>query len=158
MIIDVKRFIDGENVNHYSDGNRLLSIKLGLEIGNVNPILGIGIGDLEKEIFSKYENNYPEILPEVRLTPHNQYVYVYAACGAIGLLLFLISTLYPLFSKESYSNYLFLSIYIILLSSFLSEATIENQLGTAIFITFYFRKNIYLFIKPSLYGGFFVAK
>jgi O-antigen ligase len=137
MSTDVGKFLKGESVNYYSDGNRLLSIKLGLEIGNTHPLVGIGIGDVEKEMFALYEKKYPDIAPENRLTPHNQFIYIYAACGLAGLLLFIIATLYPFILSDSYKSIVFISINVIILSSYLSEATIENQLGVCLFVTFY---------------------
>jgi len=137
MTRDIQRFSNGENVNYYSDGNRLLSISLGLELANKTPLLGVGIGDVQKKMFKAYDDNHPEISSENRLIPHNQYVYVYLGCGLIGLIGFIIATSMPFFIQEGYTNGLFISIHALLISSFISEATIENQLGVALFSVFY---------------------
>jgi len=137
MSVDVKRFINSESVDFYSDGNRLLSIKIGLALAQQNPLSGVGIGDIEGDMFSYYEKHHPEISPKNRLIPHNQFVYVFTACGITGLILFMWAIFYPFFSANTYSNTLFLTIIIVLLSSYISEATLENQLGVALFITFY---------------------
>jgi O-antigen ligase len=147
MSTDISRFLKGESANHYSDGNRLLSIKTGIELGNSSPVFGIGIGDVEKEMFSYYEKNYPDISPENRLTPHNQFIYIYAACGLAGLLLFLIASFYPFILSNTYKSIVFLSINVIILTSYLSEATIENQLGVSLFVTFYL---IGWYCKPDI--------
>ena len=137
MIKDVSMFMKGKGMNEYSDSNRLLSIKLGIELGNTSPLIGLGVGDVKNEIFKAYETNYPKVLPERRLIPHNQFVFIYMAIGGIGLLLFLFLTFYPLFQNKTYSGFLFLTCNTIFISSYLSEATLENQLGVSLFITFY---------------------
>ncbi|HSZ25869.1 MAG TPA: O-antigen ligase family protein [Cytophagaceae bacterium] len=137
MIRDISMFMKGEGANDFSDANRLLSIKLGIELGNEHPWFGVGVGDVRNEVFNAYEKKYPSITAERRLIPHNQFVYIYAACGIIGLILFLWFSFYPFFIKKSYSGYLFLSLNAVILSSYLSESTLETQLGVCIYITFY---------------------
>jgi O-antigen ligase len=143
MVIDISKFMKVKdknierNVNNYSDTNRLVSIKLGIELGNQSPLIGLGLGDVQNEIFRAYEVNYPKVRQERRLIPHNQFVYVYMAVGGIGLLLFCFFSFYPFLSKSSYSGFLFLTHNTIFISSYISEATLENQLGVCLFITFY---------------------
>lgn len=137
MITDVGRFFRGEDVNQWSDGNRLLSIRIGIELGKTSPLIGIGIGDVEPEMFAYYSSYHPEIWKDYQLTPHNQFVYVFTACGLIGLILFTIVTLYPLTRKVTYKSMLFLTLVVSLLTSYISEATLENQLGVCLLITFY---------------------
>ncbi len=143
MVRDVSLFFKGRErgkgsrANDYSDVNRLLSIKLGIELGNTSPWIGLGLGDVKNEIFNAYATKYPRVQEGRRLIPHNQFVYVYMAVGGIGLALFCIFCFYPLFSKSSYSGFLFISTNVIFISSYLSESTLENQLGVCLFITLY---------------------
>jgi O-antigen ligase len=137
MITDVGRFLKGEDVNQWSDGNRLLSIKIGIEVGKKSPMVGVGIGDVESEMFAYYSKYYPEIWKELQLTPHNQFVYVFTTCGLIGLLVFIIVAFYPLVVQVTYKSMLFLTVVVSMLTSYLSEATLENQLGVCLLITFY---------------------
>jgi O-antigen ligase len=137
MITDVGRFLKGEDVNQWSDGNRLLSIKIGIEIAKTNPLIGVGIGDLESEMSDYYSIHHPEIWKELQLTPHNQFVYVLATCGLIGLLIFIIVVFYPLTLSITYKSWLFLTVIVSILTSYISEATLENQLGVCLLITFY---------------------
>jgi O-antigen ligase len=137
MAEDVNSFLEGKNVTYYSDGNRLLSIKAGLELGKQHPILGLGIGDVEPAMFSYYEKNHPEIVPDRRLTPHNQFVYIFVGCGLVGLVLFCIAVFYPFMLRNTYYSLVFLALNVTAITSYLSEATLENQLGVCVFITFY---------------------
>jgi O-antigen ligase len=137
MATDVSRFIKGEGVNHWSDGNRLLSIKIGIEVGNTNSLIGVGVGDVQKEMFAYYKKYHRYVLKEFRLIPHNQFVYVYTGCGLIGLAVFLFASFYPFSKSITYHSTFFLSVLVTIISSYLSEATLENQLGVCLFITFY---------------------
>ncbi len=137
MALDISRFLKGEDVNHWSDGNRLLSLKIGLKVGTSNPIVGVGVGDVFDEMCYYYKKNHPEVLEKFRLIPHNQFLYVFAASGVIGLILFLYVSFFPFFLSITYRSIVFLALLVSILSSYISEATLENQLGVCLFITFY---------------------
>jgi O-antigen ligase len=134
---DVSRYLNGESVNDFSDGNRLLSIQLGLELFKENPLLGVGSGDLQEEMTRKYKAGYPDILESNYLIPHNQFVYVIAALGIIGLILFLICIFYPITFKVIWTYPLVMLLLIICYTSFISEATIEVQDGVALLTLLY---------------------
>jgi O-antigen ligase len=135
MIRDVSFFLKGENHNDYSDSNRLLSWKIGIETALENPVWGVGVGDIKNSIFDTYKQNYPEISPENHIIPHNQFIFVFAGCGMVGLFIFLFATLYPFIRFSGYT--LFFILNSIIITSYISEATIENQLGTCFFLTFF---------------------
>lgn len=137
MTLDVSRFFKGKGVARWSDGNRLLSIQIGVELGNEHPLTGLGIGDVEKDMSAYYLKNHSDVPKDYHLIPHNQFVYVYAACGLIGLAVFIWVTLYPFFFKSTYRSIVFLALLVSILTSYLSEATLENQLGVCLFTTFY---------------------
>lgn len=137
MALDVSRFFKGKGAAHWSDGNRLLSIQIGIELGNEHPLTGLGIGDVEKDMSAYYLKNHSDIPKDYHLIPHNQFVYVYTACGIIGLAVFLVVTLYPFFLSITYRSIVFLTLLVSIFTSYLSEATLENQLGVCLFITFY---------------------
>ncbi|MBC7450342.1 MAG: O-antigen ligase family protein, partial [Cytophagales bacterium] len=129
MVRDITRFASGKSVNNYSDGNRLLSMKIGTEIGLEHPVLGVGSGDVEQEMNKAYETQYPDIDPHNRLIPHNQFVYIFTALGFTGLFIFIICLLLPVFTKEIFTDVFCLSVLVSSYSSFLSEATLEVQQG-----------------------------
>ncbi len=120
--------------SEYSDGARVMSLKVGLEIGREHPLLGIGAGNLRQEVKNRYALKFEEpIEPKM---PHNQFVSVFAGTGILGLVLFLIAFFFPLFYKKAYQNTMFLSFNIIVLLSFLVENTIENAIGIAFYLFF----------------------
>lgn len=134
---DVSRYLNGQSVNDFSDGNRLLSIQLGLELFKENPWLGVGSGDLQEEMTNKYKSGYPDILERNYLIPHNQFIYVIAALGISGFMLFLLCVFYPITYKVIWTYPLVMLLLIVCYTSFISEATIEVQDGVALLSLLY---------------------
>lgn len=129
MVRDINQFVTGKSVNNYSDGNRLLSMKLGVQVGLENPIVGVGSGDVQDEMNKVYKNEYPDIDKNNWLIPHNQFVYIYTALGIVGLLVFIGCLLYPLFNRDVLNDVFCLAVLISSYTSFLSESTLEVQQG-----------------------------
>ena len=132
-LYDLEQFRAGKGSN-YSDSERIGSIMAGLKVGNDNPILGCGYGDLNKEVNIAYREVFPqEKEPKI---PHNQYVMIYAGLGIVGLCLFFYTIFYPIFYQRNYKESIFLGLNIILICSFLTEATLETQAGVALYCLF----------------------
>jgi O-antigen ligase len=132
-IRDYQHFMAG-NGSDFSDSERFDSILVGMKIGNEAPLLGCGYGDLWKEIQTTYSRDFSRE-DEVKL-PHNQFVMIYAGLGIIGLGLFVFTFLFPLFYQKNYQDWYFLALHLIVFFSFLVEATMETQVGTAIYSFF----------------------
>ncbi|MCY7410380.1 MAG: O-antigen ligase family protein, partial [Chitinophagales bacterium] len=141
MRVDLKELLVKGNAS-YSDGGRILSIQKGLEILKEHPFTGSGIGDLQTEMKVKLENSTEN--PNDVLLPHNQFVFIAAGTGIFGLLVFIAAVFLPLFSKKHLRNPLFVCFNIILISSFLTEPTIEEQIGTSFYLMFLLL--IYVFV------------
>src|SRR6185295_11809303 len=123
-----------QNTTGLSDAARIMSVENGLKIGEKNFLLGVGAGDLQQEA-NKFYLNFPDITEAKRL-PHNQFVWVFASTGIIGLLIFCWGIFFPLFYKRNFANPLFACLYIIVISSFLTEATLEEQIGACFYLVF----------------------
>ncbi len=117
----------------YSDGARVISLKIGMEIGNEHPVFGAGAGNLRQEVKDRYAEKFSEIEPKM---PHNQLVSVYAGTGVVGIVLFLLAFFFPLFYRKAFRNTMFLSFNIIVFLSFMVENTIENSIGIAFYLFF----------------------
>lgn len=87
---------------NYSDLWRLISLQMGIEIGNEHPIVGVGAGNLRQVVIDRYAAEYPE-MKQIRM-PHNQLISVYAGTGLVGLGVFLFAFFYPLVSRKSGSR------------------------------------------------------
>jgi len=130
---DLKMHLSGKG-EHYSDSGRITSLKVGLQIGNKHPLLGVGAGDLRQEVQRVYAKDYAAI--DQKLMPHNQLVSVYAGMGIIGLSVFLFAFFYPLFYQKNYEDPLFLAFHVVVFFSFMIENTIENAIGIAFYVFF----------------------
>lgn len=129
MVLDVNQFVTGKSVNNYSDGNRLLSMKIGVEVGLEHPAIGVGSGDVQLAMNEVYRNEYPDMDQHNWLIPHNQFVYIFTALGLFGLIVFLICLIYPITNKAVMTDMLCVAVLVSSYTSFLSEATLELQQG-----------------------------
>jgi len=128
---DVHSYFEGNGKN-YSDSERLISLNAAKEIITEHPIIGVGAGDVKKEMYQIYANKSAENATEKM--PHSQFVTVVAGTGFLGLVLFLISFFVPLFYQKNYQNYLFTALHVIFFMSFFSENTFENNFGLSLWL------------------------
>lgn len=131
---DYQQYKQGIGGN-YPDAERLVSMEIGMKLGNSSPLLGVGAGDLRQAVKQQYEAQ-PYIGKYNFRMPHNQLITTYAGTGAIGLLLFLSGFFYPLFYRKNYRQPLFLALHAIVFMSFLMENTIENNFGISMYLFF----------------------
>ncbi|MFN0276034.1 MAG: O-antigen ligase family protein [Chitinophagales bacterium] len=126
---------EGDLKAGHSDAQRIVSTRFGFQIGKENLLLGVGVGDIKNEITEKYKDQYGEEQISYKL-PHNQYVFVFASTGIIGVIIFLYAFLYPFVEKKRYKEFLFTSFAVTVLLSCLSEHMLEIQIGTAFYLSF----------------------
>ena len=118
----------------YADPGRIASLQIGWELFREHPIVGIGHGNLRAEVERRFDAYYPGH-PKA-LLPHNQFLFVMAGSGLLGLLLFLIGFFYPLFYRRNYRHAVFLGFYSVAFLSFAIEHTIENSIGVGFYVFF----------------------
>ncbi len=118
----------------YSDAGRILSWKIGWDLFTKHPLIGVGAGDLRREVNSRYKDDYPNF--EQRRMPHNQFLSVLAGTGIIGFVFFTWGMLGPLLYQKGYREELFPLVCTVLWLSFMVENTVENALGVAIYVLF----------------------
>lgn len=135
MKYDLAQYREGK-ANEYSDAMRIISVKVGFQIWKEHPLLGVGSGDLRSETNKVYAEDYPDISEHNRRIPHNQFVWVLASTGIIGLLIFLSAFFIPLMVKGHYRLWILSLLHLILLSSFFTEDTLEEQIGTGFYLIF----------------------
>ena len=115
---------------------RLEFWKAAVYIIQRNLWVGVGTGDVQRAFDKAYYRTNTKLSHEWRLRSHNQFLAITVAFGLTGLLVFLISIIYPalaLRKKLSGLYWLFLSIALI---SFLTEDTLETQSGVSFFAYF----------------------
>jgi O-antigen ligase len=132
MRYDYEMYKKGEG-KKYSDSERIISLQAGVELVKDHPLLGVGYGDLKKEIREWYAQHYPDF--EVK-DPHNEFLMIAAGTGLLGLALFLGIWGFLLLYNNHYKDPFFLAFFTIVQASFMVESTIENSTGTT-FVSFF---------------------
>lgn len=133
MKYDWERFTNQDEGRLYSDAVRWISLRSGIYLWQQNPVLGTGAGDLLSETKRVTATLYPDYAQEPRL-PHNQFIFILASTGALGLILSLCAFSGPIYAGRR--NFLFLAFQIMAFASFLIECTLENAIGVAWFLFF----------------------
>ena len=103
--------------------------------------MGVGAGDLPRETARLVNQYFPKYLETPKM-PHNQFLYILAGTGLLGLSLSLLAFYYPLWLNRYRRYYLFATFQVMVFVSFLVEYTIETAMGVAwyLFYTLFFMK------------------
>ncbi len=133
------------DANGHSLTQRFEYWKTACSIIEDNLLFGVGTGDVPDAFRETYEQSNSSLLSQWRLRAHNQYLSIAVGMGLIGLLWFLITLFYPMFKLGMQFNYLYLAFFIISLTSFLTEDTLETQAGVTFFAFF---NSFFLFLQP----------
>ncbi len=132
MVEDLSKYQD-QRWNAYSDAERLLSVRAGIDIARSATLFGVGPGDLKTEMKRYFYRNFDK---DTFKLPHNQYITLAAGSGLVGLFSFLLAMLLPLLIRRNYRNDFLLLLFTLILLSMLVENTFEVAVGVAIFIFF----------------------
>jgi len=132
MMWDLKQYQKGKG-NSYSDSERLMSYAISFDLIKESPLVGHGIGDLGQIMTAKHLEKYGE--KEKYIYPHNQYLYILCCLGLIGALVFFYGLLTPILHAKQHNIFL-ISIFILMLISFLVENTIQRAVITGFFLFF----------------------
>jgi O-antigen ligase len=133
MIYDLKEYLK-DGGDQYSDSDRINSLLVGWEIFKDNPVIGTGIGDLKDECKIKYGDKFgPE---KYVLYPHNQYLFVLAGSGLIGLVLFLVFLWGPLWVNSNYLNMYLLAVVLVFSFGFLFDNALERSFSAGFYAFF----------------------
>lgn len=123
-------------INYRYDAMRLVSMKAGLMVWGENVLCGVGAGDLSAAMNNFYARHYPQLDEQNRLLPHHQFIWVLAGLGLVGLFQFLMAFYLPFFANGNYKQWIFVVLHLILFTSFFTEHTLEEQIGTAFYLIF----------------------
>ena len=132
-IHDFKMYAKGAG-GDYSDAGRIASIEAGVRVGLKAPVLGVGAGNLRKEIHNHFDAVYPDYFE--KLMPQNQFLFVWAGTGIWGLLLFSWAFAAPFFYPKNYAWDLFFVFYAMQFVTIMIEHAYENQVGVAHYLFF----------------------
>lgn len=99
--------------------------------------LGVGTGDVEDSLINQYKVMNSSLEKQFMFHAHNQFLSISITFGLFGFLWFLFALLYPPLKLRSFSDYFFLTFFIIIIWSMLSDDTLETQAGVTLFSFFY---------------------
>jgi hypothetical protein len=134
------------DANGHSITQRFEYWKAAAGIIGENPLFGVGTGDLQLAFTEQYEKNGTTLAKEWRLRSHNQYLSIAVGFGFLGLGWFLFSLIYPAIRLKRFHHFLYFTFFIVAVFSFLTEDTLETQVG----VTFYaFFNAFFLFSAPE---------
>ncbi|MCB0664478.1 MAG: O-antigen ligase family protein [Saprospiraceae bacterium] len=121
--------------NAYSDAERILSLRAGLDISKRYPVFGAGTGDLRGEMQTYFYDHYDK---DTFIMPHNQFISILAGSGLVGLLLFVLALVFPVCHcyRTWPGNHLFIAMSIIIFISLMVENTFETSIGVAFYLFF----------------------
>lgn len=141
------RYQETHNASGHSVMQRLEFWKASVNIIRDNWITGVGTGDLEKAFQEEYVKSGSLLDPEYRWRSHNQFLAIFASFGVLGFAWFLFSLLFPALRLGKFHDYHYLSFFIIIMLSMLTEDTLETQAGVTVFAFF---SSFYLFSKKFI--------
>jgi len=122
-----------EDKGDYSDEGRLTSLRLGLQVWQDHPLLGVGPGNLLQEMDARYA----EVLPGTEgKRPHNQFISALAGSGLLGGLVTLGSFLILGWIGIRHKKPIYLAVWTVFFLSCLVENTLETSAGVTMFCVF----------------------
>lgn len=112
-----------------------------------HPVFGVGTGDLPTAYKEQYDKMNSPLEENFRKRAHNQYLSIAVAFGGVGFIWFLFSLFYPVVAHRFNPGYIYAVFLIITLLSFISEDTLESQVGVTFFAFF---NSFFLFYNKML--------
>jgi hypothetical protein len=130
-LYDISNVSQNKYVPGGNDGNRILSLKAGWNVLREHPF-GVG-GDVVNKTFQWYDINVPQMRENEKLFPASELLMYTGFAGWIGLILFITIMLTPFFEKTRKNYFFWLSLNVVMASSFLFDIGLEAQFGVFIY-------------------------
>jgi hypothetical protein len=136
ILWEINMFRQDGNPNAHSLLQRIEYMKAAMGIIRQHPIIGVGTGDVRDAFHRYYEESNSRLWPQWRHRAHNQYLSMGVAFGAIGMVWFVLCLVYPLSYSIARNNLVYITFFVIISFSMLSEDTLETQAGVTLFAFF----------------------
>lgn len=137
------QILNESNPNGHSLLQRLEYWQAGSDLLAKNFLIGVGTGDIQVAFDSHYQINDSALNDQNRLRTHNYYITIWLTFGIVGLILFLWIHFELFKTVRNEQNLIGLCFLWILLISYLTEDTLETQVGVTFFAFF-----LAIFIRP----------
>jgi O-antigen ligase len=101
--------------------------------------IGVGIGDVKKELVKKYKRDGLSDAVAHKLDAHNQFLETFISSGILGFILLILLLYYPFFTSnfDNTIHFLFIGFIIIISINFLFESVFNKFSGILFFSYFY---------------------
>lgn len=136
----------GDNGSGYTVLMKREFWKNTVEVIKQHPFIGVGTGDAKLVTQEQYRKNNSWLNEKWQLTAHNYYLYMALIAGIPGLLFFLFSFFYPLFSNQNYTYFPLTALVLIAAIAMLTEDVLTTQAGVTFVAYFYC---LFLFSRPK---------
>lgn len=133
---ELQKYVEGGDPNGSTILERLEYWNTGLKIAKENWLFGVGTGDVQHAFDEMFERQDSRLLPENRVRAHQQLLTIWITFGLIGLLIFIIYHIRFLTFQWQMGNYLAFVFGLIIMTSYLTEDTLETQVGVT-FMAFF---------------------
>ena len=127
---------EAKDPNGHSLLQRFAYWKTAWAVINDHPWLGVGIGDINREMENKYNETGSTLKPENRNRSHNMYLTTWMGVGVIGLLLLLWGICYFGWIGFKEQHLVLLAFSVIVFFTMCLEDSLETQAGAS-FIGFF---------------------
>lgn len=133
-------------------GLRLLKWDCSWALIKQNPILGVGLGDVQENLQNCYEEkNYGQLLfwKNIQYNAHNQYLQIYLEAGFPACLMLFLCFVVPFITSVKEKNFLYIMFLVFIFLCFMTESILVRQRG----IMFYAFFNSLLAFYPPKHPG-----
>lgn len=134
---EINAYLNGASGQGSSVVQRLIYFRTGWAVAARNWAMGVGTGDVNDTIMAQYDREQSALDADYRRRSHNQYLAFWIAFGLVGLVYFFGLNLNAIVVAASNAHFLGLAFAVIAALSFLTEDTLETQVGATFFAFFY---------------------
>jgi O-antigen ligase len=125
------------DANGHSITMRAEFLRTGWAIAKANWLIGTGTGDTQRAFDEAYDRRGSTLQPRWRLRAHDQYLTWWISFGVLGLIVCLFTWCWPAYLSGAVRHPLFVAWAIIVALSFLTEDTLETQMGATFAALYY---------------------
>ena len=143
---DLKVTVSGKDANDYSMAMRVAAWYNAFDVIRENPLLGVGVGNVDMVLKENFETFNPSITPQNRKNPHNQFIETAVESGILnGVLLLLFFGLLFFLKFDKQTKLSLGAIGLLFFTACLFESLLERQstvVGIVLIISFVLGSNV----------------
>lgn len=146
-LFELDSYFKKGNPSGHSTTQRFEFWKAATSIIKENLLIGVGTGDVNDAFQAKYRSMNTSLDEKYWYRSHNQFLTIGVAFGILGMVVFLLSLVYPFIITRFGVGYLYTIFFLIMFTSMITEDTLETQAGVSFFAFF---NTLLLFAQPGI--------